>query len=74
MSWPLSDWSCLLFIVILDTWKAVVQIYTKKLETLTTSLFCFWSKQSKDSVAKMTGMREFNMISKEKSFPFFSDF
>lgn len=49
------SWWCLLFPVTLDTWKAVVLIYTEKSETLTINLFCFWSKQSKDLVAWMTG-------------------
>lgn len=73
MFWPLSDWSCLLFLVILDTWKAVAQIYTKKFETLTISLFLFLVKAVKGFNSKMTGI-EFNMISREKIIPVFSDF
>lgn len=49
--WQLSDRRFPLFLVILDTWKAVVQLYTKKFETLTIDLSSLWSKQLKDLVA-----------------------
>lgn len=49
--WPLSDECFPLCLVTSRTWRAVARTCTERFETLTTSSFCFWSKQLKDLAA-----------------------